>query len=100
MAGISLMSALSIADRLALKKIAAQTSHATGGTRKDIAHGLVDHTGTALTPSIAIVIPTATDVDHVTTGMVDAPIMVVKMDSTNVTVRCPLASQTFDLYVG
>ena len=85
---------------IVLRKLASNTSSATGGTRTNVTHGLTDHAGAALTPSIAIPVVTATDVDHATTGLSAYPVAVVAITTTVVTVRCQGTSITFDLYVG
>jgi hypothetical protein len=100
MPGRSLLDALAENGALALKKVSGLTSSGTAGTRTNHAHGLRDHTGNKLTPSIIVCQVSATDVDHATTGLIDAGVAVVKVDADNVTVRCAAASQTFDLYVG
>lgn len=82
----------------ALKKIAAQTTSGTAGTRSTHAHGLTSFAGQALVPNVAIPVPTQPNADG---ALASAPVVyVVAIDATNVTVRSNVASATFDLYVG
>lgn len=80
-----------------LVKVEDQTSHGTGGTRSEHAHGLTDWAGNAVTPDVAIPVIRATDADG---GLSATSVHVVSMDSTNVTVRASANSVNFDLYVG
>lgn len=53
--------------------------------------------GNAVTPEVAIVVPTATDADG---ALTEGTLRVVKMDATNVTIRGTAKPITFTLYVG
>lgn len=97
MPGRTLLDALAENGALALRKVSGLTSNGTAGTRSAHAHGLRDHTGGALAPSIAIPVVTAADADG---ALAEATVRVVKMDGTNVTVRATAISVPFDLYVG
>lgn len=88
-------------DRLAnsgemIVAITGQTSHGTGGTRSTHTHGLRDHVGAKITPTVIIPVVTAADAD----GSVSAAsVFVVSADEDEVTVRASASSVTFDLYV-
>jgi hypothetical protein len=58
---------------------------------------LQDLVGNAVTPEVAIVVPTATDADG---ALTEGTLRVVKMDATNVTIRGTAKPITFTLYVG
>jgi enterochelin esterase-like enzyme len=81
------------------KKIASQTTHATAGTRKNIAHGLTDFAGNAITPTVIIPVVTATAADTAMTSADLKQVFIVTADSTNVVVRGNEVSIPFDLYV-
>jgi hypothetical protein len=94
---LPLLSALAKNGASALHKVSAQTGNAVAGTRKSIAHGLKDHAGNAVVPTIAIPVLSAPDADG---ALAAADVRIVSMDATNVVVRCSVANQPFDLYVG
>jgi len=83
-----------------LVAVTGQVTNATAGTRSTHTHGLTDHMGAGTTPSFAIAVPTATDVDGILAAPSTGTISIVTVGATTVTVRSTVISQTFTLLCG